>query len=187
MDLAAHSVTFPDVALADLRLSHIETWIKAMQDRKLEATTIRTRYANVHNVLRAAVRDRFMARDIAERIRLPPARKSAAAMLIPTPAEVGDVIGIADGFAAFIAVCAFAGLQRGEASALRMSDVDFLRKEMRVSRQVQWTDDGQMEICGPKYGGERTVFIPDGLVNMLSEHVRLYRPGEDPDRRTESP
>lgn len=38
-----------------------------------------------------------------------------------------------------------------------------------------------MEIRPPKCGSERTVYIPDRLVAMLSEHVRLYRPGDDPD------
>ena len=47
---------------------------------------------------------------------------------------------------------------------------------------VQWTDDGGMEIRPPKYASERTVCIPDRLVTMLAEHVRRYRPGEDPDR-----
>ena len=46
-------------------------------------------------------------------------------------------------FSAYIAVCAFAGLRRGEASALRVPNVDFLRKEILVSRQVQWADDGR--------------------------------------------
>ena len=39
-----------------------------------------------------------------------------------------------------------------------------------------------MEIRPPKYGSERTVYVPDGLVTMLAEHVRLYRAGDDPDR-----
>ncbi len=57
-----------------------------------------------------------------------------------------------------------------------------MRKEIRVQRQVQWTDDGQMEIRGPKYGSERTVYVPEALVTMLAEHLRLYQPGDDPDR-----
>ena len=81
-----------------------------------------------------------------------------------------------------IAVCAFSRLRRGEASALKVSDVDFMRKEIRVQRQVQWTDDGQLEIRGPKYGSERTVYVPEGLVGILAERVRLYRPGDDPER-----
>lgn len=186
MNLAANSVTFGGVAFSDLRASHIEAWVKRMQDNELEPTTIRTRFANVHNVIRAAVRDRILARDVCDRVKLPRARKADAAMSIPTAEEVGAAIRACDDiepwYAAFIAVCAFAGLRRGEASALRVSDIDFLRREIRVQRQVQWTDDGQMEIRGPKYGSERTVFVPDGLITMLSEHVRMYRSGDNPDR-----
>jgi integrase len=157
--------------------------VKSMQDKGLEPTTIRTRFANVRNVIRAAVRDRCIPRDVADRVRLPQQRKASAAMAIPTADEVGAVIRAADNeYAALIAVCAFAGLRRGEASALRVSDVDFLRKEIHVARQVQWTDDGRMEIRRPKYASERTVYIPDRLITLLAEHVRRFRPGDDPDR-----
>ena len=144
--------------------------MKSIQDKDLEPTTIRTRFANVRNVIRAAVRDRCMPRDVADRIRLPRQRKASAAMVIPTADEVGAVIRAAhDGYAALIAVCAFAGLRRGEASTLRLPDVDFLGKEIRVTRQVQSTDDGGMEIRPPKYASERTVYIPDGIVALLAE------------------
>jgi integrase len=185
MELAAKSVTFGSVPLADLRKSHVELWVKDMQRNKLQPTTIRTRFANVHAAIRVASsgRPRLMAEDVCIGVKLPPARKASAAMAIPTTAEVGKVIRAAEEpFAAFIAVCAFAGLRRGEASALRVSDVNFLRKELHVQQQVQWTDDGQMEIRPPKYGSERTVYIPDGLVTILSEYVRLHRPGDDADR-----
>jgi integrase len=39
-----------------------------------------------------------------------------------------------------------------------------------------------MDLRPPKYGSERTVCIPDGLVAILAEHVRRFRPGTDPDR-----
>lgn len=186
MDLAANSVTFGNVGLGDIRPSHVESWVKAMQDNELEPTTIRTRFANVRSVFRAAVRDRFMARDVTTGIHLPRVRRASAAMTIPTAQDVGAAIRATDDiepwYAAFIAVCAFAGLRRGEASALKVSDVDFMRQEIRVQRQVQWTDDGRMELRGPKYGSERTVCVPDALVKIISEHVRLYRTGDDPDR-----
>jgi integrase len=52
-----------------------------------------------------------------------------------------------------------------------------------VRRQVQWkSGDRQMDLRPPKYGSERTVCIPDGLVAILAEHVRQFRPGTDPDR-----
>lgn len=183
MDQSMKSVTFGDIALADLRPSHVEAWVKALQDAKLMPSTIRTRFANVRTAIRAAVRDRHLARDVTETVKLPRQRRASAAMSIPTSEELGAVIRAAEGwFTAYVAVCAFAGLRRGEACALQVGDVDFLRKELYVRRQVQWTDDGRMEIRGPKYASERTVFIPDELVTMLSEHVRLHSPGEDPER-----
>jgi integrase len=84
-------------------------------------------------------------------------------------------------FAAYVAVCAIARIRRGEASALQVGDISFLRKELHVTRQVQWTD-GRMEIRAPKYSSERTVFIPDRLLTILSEYIRQYVPGDDPDR-----
>lgn len=80
----------------------------------------------------------------------------------------------------FVAVSAFAGTRRGETSAIRVSDSDFLRKELRVERLVQWTEDGRMQIRPPKYGSERTIYVPDGLVTILAEYVRVHRPSDDP-------
>jgi integrase len=79
-------------------------------------------------------------------------------------------------------MCAFAGLRLGEAAALRVSDVDFLRCEIHVRRQVQRVNGAQVEIRAPKYGSERTVYAPDELIQTISEHIRLHRRGDDPDR-----
>ena len=183
MDLAANSVTFDRVPLADLRPSHIEAWVKSMQDKPLQPSTIRTRFLNVRGVIRAAVRDRVLAHDVAANVKLPRQRNAAAAMTIPTPAEVGALLREADPqFAAFVALCAFGGLRLCECAALKVSDVDFLKREIDVRRQVQRANQHQVEIRAPKYGSERTIYAPDALITMLSEHVRLYRPGDDPDR-----
>jgi integrase len=183
MDLAVGSVTFGDIAFGDLKPSHVQAWVKGMQDKPLEPSTIRTRFVSVRSVIRAAVRDRMLARDVAETVKLPRQRKASAAMAIPLPAEVGLLLDNAEpDFVALIALCAFAGLRLGEAAALKVSDVDFLREEIRVRRQVQRAKGGGVEIRGPKYGSERTVYAPDELIKVVSEHVRLYRPGDDPDR-----
>jgi integrase len=182
MDLVIGAVPFGDVPLTDLRASHLESWVASMA-QTFAPSTVRSRFANVRTVIRAAVADRRMPRDVTGRVRLPRARKASAAMTIPTTEQVGAVIQVAEPeFSALIAVCAFAGLRLGEASALKVSDVDFLHREIHVSRQVQWPGDGPAEIRGPKYGSERAVCAPDGLLTLLAEHVRQYRPGDDPGR-----
>lgn len=72
MDLAARSVTFGDVPLRNLRPSHVELWVKVMSspngDRAaLAAGTVRTRFNNVHGVLRAAVKDRLISAALGHR------------------------------------------------------------------------------------------------------------------------
>jgi integrase len=163
MDESMSSVTFGNVGLGQLLPSHAEAWIKTMQEQELQPTTIRTRFVNVRGVIRAAVRERFLARDITENVRLPRTRKTSAAMSIPTAEEVGALLHASEGwFTAYLAVCFFGGLRRGEASALQIGDWDFLRKELHVQRQVQFTDDGRTEVRGPKYGSERTVSFRNG-------------------------
>jgi integrase len=191
MRAAARSVTFGDVGLAALRRSHIERWVKTMQIAPrgdgqppgLAPGTIRTRVNNVRAVLRGAVRDRVIASDPSDGITLPRVRRPEAAMRLPEPAQVRALLDAAPGrWRAFVALCAFAGLRLGEAAALRVSDIDFLRRTLTVVRQVQRGPRGAVEIRPPKYGSERTVYLADGLVEILAAHVGEHCPGEDPAR-----
>jgi len=81
-----------------------------------------------------AVRDRVIAPDPSDGVTLPRRRRREHAMSIPTPPQVGALLAAADErFAAFIAICAFGGLRLGEAAALQVRDVDFLRRRVVVS------------------------------------------------------
>lgn len=63
-------------------------------------------------------------------------------------------------------------------AALKFDDVDFLRRQLRVRRQVQRAGGGQIEIRLPKYGSERDVRLPDELLAVLSRHVDLGHRGD---------
>jgi len=149
MRLAARSVTFDKVSVRQLRRSHVEAWVKAMQTKGLAPGTVKTRFNNVRSVLRAAVRDRIIAADPAVGVTLPRTRRVEAAMLLPTAAQVRALFEAAEpAFTAFIALCAFAGLRLGEAAAMQVSDIDFLRRQVEVRRQVQragveWSRSGR--------------------------------------------
>lgn len=183
VDQAIGSVTFADVQLDRLRPSHIQAWIKVMADKPLAPNTIRSRVDHVCAAIRAAVADRIIPFDVTANVTLPRARRADAAMVIPTTTDVGALLDKApERFVAFIAVCAFGGLRLGEAAALKVSDIEFMRRELNVRRQAQVVNGGGVDIRPPKYGSERTVYAPEGLVNILSEHVRLHIPGDDLDR-----
>ena len=144
-DLATAGVTFGDMPLRSIRRSHIEAWVKNMTAR-LAPTTIDTRFTIVRGVFRAAVADRLIAGDPTVGVVLPRKRKAEAAMSIPTCADVAKVLRAAEperrprsrpGFTAYVALCAFAGLRRGEALGVQVGDIDFLGRTLRVTRQLQ--------------------------------------------------
>lgn len=187
-DLATRSVPFADMRMKTIRRSHVESWVKDMSTR-WAPTTIKTRFVVVRSVFRAAVADRVIAVDPSTGVALPRRRKTEAAMRIPTVEEVGRLLSHADstrvstrkGFQAYVALCAFAGLRKGEAAAVQVGDIDVDRRQLTVSRQLQ-RDGDTFVVRLPKYGSERVVHLPDDLVTMLREHIAAHLPDTDPAR-----
>ncbi|WP_175483925.1 hypothetical protein [Modestobacter sp. DSM 44400] len=93
-------------------------------------------------------------------------------MRLPTAAQVGTVLQAADdAFRPFVALCAFADLRLGGAAAVRVEDIDFLRRSLTVARQVQRAGRVAVEVQSPQYGSERSVFLAPALVDLLAAHV----------------
>jgi integrase len=173
MNLAVRQATFGDVPIGRIRRSHIETWVKTMTSANLAPGTIKTRYNNARAVFRAAVRDRFIATDPTEGVTLPRQRRREHAMELPTPEQVRALLNAADDeFMPFLALCAFSGLRLGEAAGVQVGDIDFLRRQLHVRRQVQrTTKETGVELRPPKYGSERVVYLADDLVQILARQV----------------
>ena len=172
MSLAVRTTTFVEMPIKAIRRSHVEAWIKAMNAAGLAPGTINTRFNNVRSVLRAAHRDKLIASNPSDGVTLPRRRRAEHAMSIPTPEQIGRLLQVAEPeFRPYIGLCAFAGLRLGEAAALQVGDVDFLRRTIHVARQVQRAGGSNVEVRAPKYGFERVVYAPSGLLTMLARHV----------------
>ena len=156
--------------LRKIRTTHVETWVKSMTvatgaGGPLAPGTVKTRFVNVRSVFRAAVRDRLIAADPTDGVRLPRQRKRAKRDDDPLPRRGRAVSSTAptNGSAHSSRSARFAGLRLGEAAALQFGDVDFPRQQLHVRRQVQRAGKKEVEIRLPKYGSERSVPMPDEL------------------------
>lgn len=177
---SAQGVPFANVAMNKLTAEHFQRWVLAMNDRGLAESTIQVRFAYVHMAVRAAVGTLIqkdpsaLAGRAGGAVRLPRLPRGEGSMTIPSEAEVAKLYKAAvPHFRPFVAVCAFAGLRLGEAAGLQVGDVDFLARELKVSRQVQGQTRAEMRVCAPKAGSVRTIAVPDELLTILSEHVRV--------------
>ena len=57
---------------------------------------------------------------------------------------------------------------------MRVDDIDFLRRRLMVRRQVQRGPGGTIELRAPKHGRERTVTLPDRMVDLLAAHIEHH-------------
>lgn len=198
--LIARSVPFREVPLRVLARSHIEEWVKDMQTNGrgragaarpgFAPATIRNHVKYIRTVLQGAVRDRLITSDPTAGVRLPALRRAEVAMRLPTTSQVRDLLdAAAPGFVAFVALCAFAGLRRGEAAGVQVGDLDIAGRRLLVRRQIQrvpgrrgaTATSGGIDVRAPKQGSERTVFLPDGLITLLGRHITRL-PGTGPQR-----
>ncbi|TLP75613.1 site-specific integrase [Nesterenkonia sphaerica] len=121
-------------------------------------------------MMRGAVRDRHIASNPLEGTQLP--RQANEEMHIPSAETVAAILSAsADHWRALWAVCAFAGLRRGEAAALQVQDVRSLERRLRVDRQVQRANGGGVRIKAPKYNSNRTIYAPEDLMELLAVHI----------------
>ena len=148
---------------------------------QLAPSTIKTRFVIVRSVFRAAVADRVISTDPSIGVALPRRRKAEAAMRIPSVEEVGLLLAHADstrvstrkGFRAYVALCAFAGLRKGEAAAVQVGDIDFLRRQLAVSRQLQRDGSDYRD--------------PAAEVRLRARRLPARRAGHDPQRARRHP
>jgi integrase len=179
-ETALQSVPWKDERIAGVKPSHVQAWVSAEARRGLAASTIRTRLNYVQMAFRAAVRDKVIADSPADGAKAPRARRPEAAMQILTVEQIRAVLAAAAEFRPFVEVCLFAGLRLGEAAGLQLGDVNFLARTIDVRRQVQGPTISSATLVPPKYGSERTIFVPAELTASLSAHVakkRLTDPG----------
>lgn len=168
---ALGSVTFKDKPVGIILQSDVQAWVKSLSAR-LQPSTVKVRFGIVNSAFRAAITDKIVVENPCLGVKLPRERRRAAAMAIPTPGQVKDALEAApEWFAPYIAVCAFAGLRLGEAAGLQLGDVDFLRRTISVSRQIQGENLKDIQIVLPKHGSERDVYVPEELIRILARHV----------------
>lgn len=135
-----------DRPLSSIRPSHVQAWVKAMTER-LAPATVGTVHGVVSGIFRAAVRDRLIMANPCESTRLP---KTTASRVEPLPVET--VLALADAvpdrYRALVILAAGSGMRQGECFGLTVDRIDFLRRIVRVDRQLV-TVSGQPSYLGP--------------------------------------
>lgn len=161
-----------DRRIASIRPSEVQALSTAL-GAVLAPGSVRTLMATVGAVFAAAARDRVIGLDPAAGVALPEVPRKRIVPL--TVEQVEALVDAApDRYRALIVTAAGTGLRQGEVFGLQIRDVDFLRRVVRVERQVQPGVGGA--VVGPLKNRSAYRSIPVGatVVDALAAHLNAW-------------
>jgi integrase len=168
------SAAFWLIAAADP--GDIEAWAAAMT---VAPGTVATARQHLGQILTAAVKDGLIPRNPATGARLPKLEQHRAQ---PVTLEDLDALSAAapDWFRVSIVLAAGLGLRQAEATGLTIDRVDFLRRVVRVDRQLVTPPTGLPLLAPPKTPSSyRSIPLPSFVADAISAHVAEHGTGRD--------
>lgn len=156
--------------LAKLQPSDVQAWVKSLSST-LAPSTIGIVHGVVSGILRSAVRDRRIVGNPCEGTKLPKVQRAQVAPL--SIAEVQRLTEAMPGrYRALVTLAAGTGMRQGECLGLTVDRVDFLRRELRVDRQLVTPPKGAPSFGPPKTSASvRTIPLPAAVVDALAVHL----------------
>ncbi|MDO8338442.1 MAG: tyrosine-type recombinase/integrase [Microcella sp.] len=150
--------------VSDIRHSEVQGWVTRLSAEK-GATVVRRAHGVLTSVLEAAVRDRRIATNPARGVSLPrraPKRREYLSM-----GQVELLAREAGAQGALVMLLAYTGLRWGEATALRVRDVDMLRRRVHVVENAVRIG-AVVHVGTPKSHRARSVPFPSFLVDAIA-------------------
>ena len=166
-----------DVALRDITFEDMQEWITGLSvdgstktmGKGLSASRVIQAYQVVSQVLRYAIRAKHLAVNPAEDLELP--RKADAEQRYLTHEQLHRLAVASGRFRTLVLVLGYCGLRFGEASALRVGDVDVEGRRIHVKRSATYVTGKGMVEGLTKTKTSRTVPVPQFLAPLLKTEI----------------
>ncbi|SOX53708.1 site-specific integrase [Mycobacterium ahvazicum] len=150
--------------LADIRHTAVQAWIAELA-KKLSASRVITVYSVLAGILDDAARDRLIAANPARGVKLP--RRTKRPNVYLTPDQLHCLAIESGRYGSLVLLLGTVGLRWGEAAALRVRDVDFLRRRV-VLHENAVAVAGRTHVGTLKTGLSRTVALPQFVLDELA-------------------
>jgi integrase len=160
--------------LRDVSHAEVQAWVTSLLAVPLSPSSVQRTHGILSQMLDLAVRDRRLPANPAKGVKLP--RKLAKPRRFLTADQVEALVVECEPYGLVVRFLAYTGLRWGEMAALRVRDVDPLRRRMHIARSVT-EDNGRLIFDTTKTGEERTVPLP----KFLAEQVAAATAGKGPD------
>jgi integrase len=151
--------------------AHIQGFLADLKKSPLSSSTIHHVYATMKVAFNDAVINRQIAHNPFDNV-TPPTREKTESKFL-TKEQTRELVNAARDNRYYVAVKLLAetGVRRGEALALRWTDIDFEKQTLRVRGTLARTDKG-LYVTSPKtQASVRQIHLPSHLVELLKSHL----------------
>jgi integrase len=162
------SPRWADVRIADIRYSDVQAWVADLS-RERGPVIVRFAHAVLARILDDATRDRMIASNPARGVKLPP--KVPRKHVYLTPAQLDRLADEAGRHRGLVLLLGVGGVRWGEAAALQLRDIDFLRRRVSLHSNAVKVG-GTFEVGTLKSNKNRTVVLPQFVIDALAETAR---------------
>ena len=150
--------------LADVKFSDVAAWVAELSAKR-GPVIVETAASVLRRILDDAVRDRMLACNPARGVKLP--KRAPRRNVYLTRDQLDALATEAGRYRSLVLLLGAVGLRWGEAAALRVSDVDFLRRRIHLHRNAV-TVGKQTHVGTLKCGKSRTVVLPRFVIDALA-------------------
>lgn len=152
-------------SLASIESSEVEEWIADMDG--LSPTVVQRAFGILAGIYKTAMRDHLIGIPPTAGVATPKrVQKERAYLSAVQVRALADQCRTAEKRLLVLLLC-YTGLRWGEATGLRVGDLDMLRRRVEVSRTVAKIS-GEWVVSSPKSGTGRSVAFPKQLVVLLA-------------------
>lgn len=157
--------TFGKRPLGSVTRIEVQGWVKRMHAEGVGPSAVRRAYTYLSTAYRAAVDEGILASSPCRRITLPPTPPKLPPWF--TPEEVARLVAeLEEPHATMTLTMCWLGLRWGECAGLRVQDVDWLRRRVRVVGAM--TQTGRWKEYPKTSSSRRELPVPLWLVERLS-------------------
>lgn len=161
-------------SIADIAHSDVQAWVTELAGKR-KGTVVRTAYDVLARILDDAVRDRRLAVNPARGVKLP--ARSRRKNVYLSADQLTQLARESGRYQSLVLLLGIAGLRWGEAAALRVGDIDFLKRRI-VLHENAVTVGSKTHVGTLKSGKDRTVALPEFVVEELSRTCQGKDHGE---------
>ena len=156
------------VRIGDVRFSEVQAWVSDLAGAR-RSTVVKTAHSVLARILDDAVRDRQLASNPARGVKLP--RRVPGKNVYLTADQLAQLADESGRYQSLVLLLGVGGVRWGEAAALRVCDVDFLRRRITLHTNAVKVGGG-FAVGSLKSNKNRTVVLPTFLIDALARSAK---------------